>query len=272
MGNRDKTIFISGASSGIGRECALRIAENGFRVLAGVRSEKASKRLKNEAPENLKTVFLDVTDDETINSLKRIVCSENLYGIVNNAGTAVLGPFEFIPIKEIRRQFEVNLFGHIAITQALLPHLRRSGEGRIINMSSISSQIAFPYYGPYAASKFALEAFGDALRRELRPWNIKVVSVRPGNMSTPIWFKSFSKSQSISNTFPSEATTYYKEMFFKSDSGKTKLGKPSTVAEIVLKALTVKKPKAHYLVGRDARKFAMFKWISPDWLIDRVLS
>ncbi len=272
MTNKDRTVFISGASSGIGMECALCIAKAGFRVLAGVRNEKAVERLKSEGLENLRTVFLDVTDGETISSLKRIVCSENLYGVVNNAGIAVLGPFEFVPVNEIRRQFEVNLFGHIEITQALLPHLRRSEHGRIINISSISSQIAFPFFGPYAASKFALEAFNDSLRRELRPWNIKVISIRPGNVSTPIWYKSSTKSQSISNAFPSEATDYYKKEFSKSDGRTSRMGKASTVANTVLKALSAKTPKAHYTVGTDARKYAVLKWLLPDWLIDRAIS
>lgn len=272
MANKEKTVFISGASSGIGRECALHIAKEGFRVLAGVRNEEASKKLENEAPDNLKTVSLDITDSKSISSLKRIVCSENLYGVVNNAGIAVLGPFEFIPIEEIRRQFEVNFFGHIAVTQALLPHMRRFGKGRIINMSSISGQIAFPHYGPYAASKFAIEAFNDALRRELRPWNVQVVSIRPGNVSTPIWYKTFTKSQSISNDFPSEAENYYKKIVSNPDIGAVRLIQPSTVAKTVLKALTAKKPKAHYLVGKDARKYAIFKWLLPEWLIDRAIS
>lgn len=272
MTNSEKTVFISGASSGIGMECALRIAEAGFRVLAGVRNEKAAEKLKNQATGNLKTVFLDITDKDSISSLKRIVCSENLYGVINNAGIAVLGPFEYIPLKEIRRQFEVNLFGHIAITQALLPHLRRTGQGRIINISSISSQIAFPCYGPYAASKFALEAFNDSLRRELRPWKIQVVSIRPGNVSTPIWYKSFSRSQSISNAFPSEAAGYYKNIYSNSNGGKKGISQPYTVAKTILKALTAKIPKAHYLVGMDARKYALFKWLLPDWLIDKAIS
>lgn len=272
MANREKTVFISGASSGIGRECALLIAKEGFRVLAGVRNEEASKKLESEASENLKTVSLDITDRISIASLKRIVCSENLYGVVNNAGIAVLGPLEFIPVKEIRRQFEVNFFGHIAVTQALLPHMRRYGSGRIINMSSISGQIAFSYYGPYAASKFALEAFNDALRRELRSSNIQIISIRPGNVNTPIWYKTFSKSQSISNDFPSEAGNYYKKKVSNPDSGTVRMIQPSTVANTVLKALTAKKPKAHYLVGKDARKYAIFKWLLPEWLIDRAIS
>lgn len=271
MANKKKAVIISGASSGIGRQCAYSIAQAGFRVLAGVRSKKDADKLEKEAPVRLNPVLLDVTKNETIESIKRMVCSENLYGLVNNAGIAVLGPIEFVPLEEMRRQFDVNFFGHIALTQALLPHFRRVGTGRIVNMSSISSQIAFPYFGPYAASKFAFEAFNDALRRELRPWNIQVVSIRPGNVSTPIWHKSFSKSQTISDTFPSEAATYYKKDLFSSSGGKVKMSQPSDVAESVRHALIAKKPKAHYLVGRDARKFALLKWLLPDWLLDRII-
>lgn len=268
---KDKAILISGASSGIGKQCALRLAEAGFRVFAGVRSNHSAEQLKRDAPDELTPVLLDVTNNESIESIKRTMRSENLYGIVNNAGVAVLGPMEFIPVEEMRHQFEVNLFGHIALTQALLPHLRAGGIGRIVNMSSISSQIAFPQFGPYAASKFALEAFTDALRRELRPWRIQVVSIRPGNVSTPIWHKSFYSSQSLSDHFPSEAAAYYPQRPFKFDGRPVKMSQPDAVAKAVRKALTVKNPKAHYLVGRDARKFALFNWLLPDRLMDHLL-
>jgi NAD(P)-dependent dehydrogenase (short-subunit alcohol dehydrogenase family) len=271
MENKNKAVVISGASSGIGRECAFHIAEAGFRVLAGVRSEKDADKLKTEAPGKLIPVLLDVTNVETIESVKRMVCSENLYGLINNAGIAVLGPFEFVPIEEIRRQFDVNFFGSIALTQALLPHLRRAGAGRIINISSISSQIAFPQFGPYAASKFAVEAFNDALRRELRPWDIQAVSIRPGNVSTPIWHKSLFDSQSISDNFPTEASRYYDKSPFNPDGKVARMSQPSAVAKTVLKALTAKKPKTHYLVGMDSLKFAILKWLLPDRLIDRIL-
>ena len=271
MDNTKKAVLVSGASSGIGKQCAMRLDKAGFKVFAGLRNKKEAKELAQIASDQLKPLMLDITDSQSIDSAVHIVSSENLYGLVNNAGIAVLGPLEFIPIQEIRRQFEVNLFGHIAVTQALLPYLRRSGRGRIINMSSLSSFIAFPFFGPYAASKFAFEAFNDSLRRELQPWNIQVVSIRPGNVNTPIWQKSFLTAQDLTDKFPSEAATYYEKSPFKQKSRAAKMSPPSAVAKAVLKALTAKKPKAHYIVGMDARKYAMLKWLLPDRFIDRII-
>ena len=131
--------------------------------------------------------------------------------------------------------------------------------------------IAFPFFGPYAASKFALEAFNDSLRRELRIWNIKVVSIRPGNVRTPIWHKSFFAEQAIAAEFPPEAKAYYKEKFMKSDNTIVKMIHPSKVSKVVLHALTAKKPKPHYFVGMDARKYITLKWLLPECLIDRII-
>jgi short-subunit dehydrogenase len=271
MSNKKYAILISGASSGIGKECAMQLSKAGFRVFAGVRSKKAVVELKKEMPENLNTIILDVTDNRTIENTRKILRSENLYGIVNNAGIAVLGPLEFVPVEEIRHQFEVNLFGHIAITKALLPFLRRSGKGRIINMSSISSQIAFPFFGPYAASKFALEAFNDALRRELKQWNLQVISIQPGNIRTAIWQKSLLNAEALSGEFPLETKSLYKLDSINSDKNMTDMTEPSAVSAVVLKALTDRRPKTHYRVGMDSYKYFFMNRLFPASLLDRLI-
>src|SRR5689334_6739039 len=173
-----RAILVTGASTGIGRATALELARRGATVYAGVRDPAAVDGL------GLTPVELDVTDAEQVAALSTRL--ERLDGLVNNAGIAVTGPLEHLPLDEVRRQLEVNALGQLAVTQACLPALR-AARGRIVNMSSISGRVAFPMFGPYAASKFALEAFSDSLRRELRGSGVDVVVIEPGGVTTPIW-------------------------------------------------------------------------------------
>ena len=271
MTHENRAVLISGASSGIGRHCALSIAKAGFKVFAGVRNEEAGKQLEQESSGQIEKIDLDIGNLHSVESAAQQLKSENLYAIVNNAGIAMLGPLEFIPLVEIRKQFEVNLFGHIAVSQAFLPLLRQTMGSRIINMSSLSGFLAFPLYGSYASSKFALEAFNDALRRELDPWNIKVISIQPGNIRTPIWEKSFQTAKSIAAEFPPEASFYYPNSLADSKESTDSLTPPSAVSRAVLKALTSKHPKAHYRVGLSALKYALYNRLLPTWAIDRLI-
>src|SRR6266568_4897165 len=161
------SVVVTGASTGIGEACALRLDRRGFRVFAGVRREVDGGALKQKASSRLTPILLDVTDASSIKSAAAAVVAalgeEGLSGLVNNAGIAIAGPLEFLPIDELRRQFEVNVIGQIAVTQAFLPLLRK-GHGRIVNMGSIAGKSALPFTGPYCASKFALEALTDSLR------------------------------------------------------------------------------------------------------------
>ncbi|HXG61995.1 MAG TPA: SDR family NAD(P)-dependent oxidoreductase, partial [Planctomycetota bacterium] len=177
MEEKRPAVLVTGAFSGIGLACARRLEEAGFRVFAGGRRPPA-------APPGPGTpVLLDVTDRESIALAARAVeaaAPGGLAGLVNNAGVVSAGPLEFLPLDEIRRPFEVNVFGALAVTQAFLPLLRRA-RGRVVFMSSVSGLVATPFLGPYAASKFALEALGDALRMELSPWGLDVAIVEPGS-------------------------------------------------------------------------------------------
>ena len=156
--------------------------------------------------------MIDVTDAASICAaavkIKEQIGNHGLAGLVNNAGIGVSGPLELIPIEELRRQFEVNVIGHVAVTQAVLP-LLRIAKGRIVNIGSTNGALAPPYLGPYAASKFALEAITDALRIELRTWGIRVSIVEPGPIATPIWEKSFTAADRLANTIPSQAMSLY---------------------------------------------------------------
>ena len=181
------TVVITGASTGIGRATALRLARAGFDVLAGVRREEDGAALRGEDG-RIEPVLVDVTDAGQVAGLAARVGGAPLAGLVNNAGIAVAGPLEGIPLDDVRRQYEVNVFGLLAVTQALLQSIR-AGHGRIVNIGSIGGRINTPFVGPYSSSKAAVRSLSAALRRELRPWDIRVALVEPGALDTPIWRK-----------------------------------------------------------------------------------
>ena len=179
------SVLVTGASTGIGEATARRMKAAGWEVFAAARKDGDLERLRGEGLTPLK---LDVTDAGSIAAAKAEVGGRKLHGLVNNAGVAVSGPIEHVPLDELRRQLEVNLVGQVAVIQAFLPNIREA-KGRIVNVSSIGGRIALPLVGPYAASKVGLEAVSDSLRRELRPWGIHVSVIEPGAVVTPIWEK-----------------------------------------------------------------------------------
>ena len=248
----DRTALVTGASSGIGEACARRLAGAGWRVLAGVRRA-------GSAPLGTEEVLLDVTEPVAVEV-------DRLDGLVNNAGIAVAGPLEFLPLDELRRQLEVNVVGQLRVTQAVLPALRRA-RGRVVNVGSISGRSALPFLGAYAMSKFALEALTDSLRVELEPWGIRVVVVEPGTIRTPIWTRERPDP-------PPEAAPLYGERieaFRRAAVSRGAQGAPpDAVAAVVEHALTAERPRARYLVGRDARLRAGLERL-PVRLRDRLL-
>jgi NAD(P)-dependent dehydrogenase (short-subunit alcohol dehydrogenase family) len=266
-----KTVLVSGASRGIGRHCALALAGAGFQVLAGVRSEPAAEELA--ACAGIRPVQLDITSAASIETLAGSLADVPLHGVVNNAGTAVLGPMEFLPLDDLRHEFEVNLFGHIAVLQAVLPKLR-AVRGRVVNISSISGFIGFPFFGAYAASKFAMEGFSDALRRELRDAGVAVSVIQPGNIDTGIWEASFTRGSALEDSFPPEASAVYGKRFQANGTGSygpARKSSPDAVADAVVRAMTDRRPKPRYLVGRDAQRLARLRRLLPDALLDRFI-
>ncbi len=247
-----KTVLVTGASSGIGAACAVRLRDRGWRVFSVVRRE-------GSAPEGTEELLVDVTDPPQLEL-------DELDGLVNNAGVAVAGPLEFLPANELRRQLEVNVVGQLRMTQLALPALRRS-RGRVVNMGSISGLNALPFLGAYAMSKFALEAMTDALRIELAPWGIHVSIVEPGTIRTPIWTRERPEP-------PPEARSLYGERidaFRRLAVARGSAGAPpETVADAVEHALTARKPRTRYLVGRDAKLRARVDRL-PDRLRDRLI-
>lgn len=276
-GNATKpnSVVITGASTGIGLACALYLERHGFTVFAGVRKQVDADTLRQKSSERLTPIFIDVTQPDTIATAAQTVTdavgSAGLGGLVNNAGIAVAGPLEFLPINELRNQFEVNVVGQVAVTQAFLG-LIRQGQGRIINMSSISGRVALPFVGPYAASKFSLEALTDSLRVELKPWGIDVISIQPGAIATPIWEKSVAKADNLLEKFPPEVHKLYGDKMNTVRAGVLETGEngipAKTVAKVVGRALTVKRPKTRYVVGWDAKLGALLVKLLPDRLRD----
>ncbi|HZJ10623.1 MAG TPA: SDR family NAD(P)-dependent oxidoreductase, partial [Trueperaceae bacterium] len=213
-----RAVLVTGASSGIGKAVALYLAERGVHVYAGVRTQEAAEALVaargDDAMSNglIEPLMLDVTDGaqiaDAVGAVSAASATLRLDGIVNNAGIAVAGPMEFLPLEDLRRQFEVNVLGHVAVTQAFLPLLRRS-HGRIVFIGAVSGHVSSRLLGAYAASKFALEAVADALRLELHEWGLKVSVVEPGRVPTPIWSTSIDKGRERLARLPPEATDYY---------------------------------------------------------------
>ncbi len=254
------TVVITGASTGIGRTTAHHLDKLGFRVFAGVRRAQDGEALRDGASDRLSPILLDVTNEGSIAAAAKEVAAalggNGLAGLVNNAGIVVSGPLEFTTMDEWRRQLEVNFFGFVAVTQTFLPLLRKA-RGRIVNMSSIGGRVASPFIGPYAASKHALEAASDSLRRELRGTGVQVSIIEPGAIATPIWEKGERAAETTIAALPEEAKQVYGKglQALRQAAGKLAVGAlpPEQVAEAVAHALTSPKPKTRYLVGKEAK-------------------
>jgi NAD(P)-dependent dehydrogenase (short-subunit alcohol dehydrogenase family) len=258
--------LVTGASTGIGRACATHLAALGFEVLAGVRRPA-------DAPPGLEAVRLDVTRAEDIAAAAERV-GMHLDALVNNAGVAISGPLEGVPVSEWRRQMEVNLLGQVAVTQAMLPAVIRA-RGRVVNMSSIGGRNALPLFGPYSASKFALEAMTDSLRREVAPLGVKVVSVEPGGIATPIWDKGIADADRLVDAMPEDVRRRYDGVIAVMRRQSERAGReglpPEAVAAVVGRALTARRPRTRYLVGRDAKVQAALGRLLPGRAFDALL-
>lgn len=271
------TVLVTGASSGIGRATTMHLDQLGFRVLAGVRKQEDADSLSAEGSERVVPVFIDITDSASIEEAARRIeeiAPLGLDGLVNNAGIAVTGPLEFIDLDRVRRQFEVNVFGHLAVTQAMLPLLRKR-TGRIVTMASMAAWFGTPFYGPYAASKHAIRAFSDALRLELAPWGLYVSIIEPGSIDTPIWEKGYDLAKDTIESLPEQGREMYAEEIragLGSIERQGRRGIPAEkVAEAVASALMSERPRARYVVGKDAQAAIFAKRFLPDRLVDALL-
>lgn len=274
-------LLITGASTGIGHATVLHFAARGFRVFAGVRRPADADALVETGAERVHPLQLDVTHPKQLaaacQQAAALLGDAGLFGLVNNAGIAVPGPLEILPIDALRRQLEVNTVGPVAVAQTFLPLLRRARRpATVVNISSLSGRFALPFMGAYAASKFALEAITDALRVELRPWKIRVVSVEPGAVATPIWTKTLASGGNLLDSLPASVRRPYQPLIdFARQRTDPDIGiPPQKVVRAIERALTARRPRARYVVGNDARLRLLLDRLPTrlrDWLIARRL-
>jgi len=273
------TVIITGASTGIGEACALRLDKMGWRVFAGVRKEADAERLRSQASERLTPITLDVTDESQIAAAAQTVATAvgeaGIQGLVNNAGISVNGPLEFLTAEDVRKQLEVNVVGQVAMMQAFLPLIRK-GRGRIVNIGSIAGKFSTPFLGPYSASKHAMEAISDALRQELRPWGIHVALVEPGSIKTEIWEKGQRDADEYLRHAPEQAMQLYGKAFDSLRDAAREFGErgipADRVARSVEHALTSGRPRTRYIVGFDATIQRVISAVVPDRLRDRLVA
>jgi NAD(P)-dependent dehydrogenase (short-subunit alcohol dehydrogenase family) len=281
-----RPVLVTGASTGIGRATSLRLAASGWSVFAGVRDPGAGEQLAaaaGGAGGGLTPLTLDVTDSAQVAHAAEFVREQTaaagpspngrLDALVNNAVVGGGGPLEIVGIQQLREQFEVNVFGQVAVTQALLPAVR-SARGRIVLVSSIGGRVAAPFLAPYGASKHAIEAIGDALRVELRSSNIRVSLVEPGSVKTPIWAKARTDAEGVQ--IPSELEPEYGRVPAAmarviADTERRDVS-PERVAATIERALDSRRPRSSYLVGADAYATVLARALLPSEVFDRLVS
>ncbi|EKF36374.1 oxidoreductase [Bacillus xiamenensis] len=262
-----KTAIVTGANSGFGKLITLRLAQQGYTVIAGVRQEANAKKLAEELKkaalsELIHIEVLDVTDTQSIQAFqKRLDTDAPIHLLVNNAGTAYAGFAEEVPVDKYRQQFEVNVFGVMEMTQAVLPFMTTGA--KILNMSSISGLMGMPALSPYVSSKFALEGYTESLRIELASFGIQAALIEPGSFQTNIWNTSMNEQM----TQPAEDSKYtaiYQKMMSYIEAQKNNYGDPSEVAELVVSLAEKKRlKKLRYLVGKGVRLSFLAKQLLP---------
>lgn len=274
-----RAVVVTGTSSGIGRACALLLTRSGFTVFAGVRTLSDADALRKEAGDRLIPLQVDVTDHEGVSAAARLATStlrsrgESLFGLVNNAGIGLSAPIEFQPLDDIRRSFDVNVLGQIAVTQAFLPLLRET-RGRIVNICSVGDRIAIPFGGSLNGSKCALAMMSESLRMELHPWGMHVVIIDPGAITTPAVDKTLGDPDGMLRRMGPDAERLYGQFYrvFTARAAKRERdgSPPEVVANAVLHALRDRNPHRRYVVGKGARLLATLPRILPDPLLDRL--
>jgi NAD(P)-dependent dehydrogenase (short-subunit alcohol dehydrogenase family) len=264
-------VVITGTSSGIGEACALHLDKLGFRVFATVRKETDADALRQQASDDLTPIIMDVTDAASIASavepISDAVGEAGLAGLINSAGICVSGPFEVVLIENVREQFEVNVIGLVAVTQACIPLLRK-GKGRIINMGSVHRRKAVPFHSAYSASHWAVEALSSALRFELLPWGIPVINIEADAVATRLREKSEAAEDEMMKSLSQKSRELYEGVLaFRNEMGEkawqSAVGADS-VAEVVAEALTSETPKNRYAVGSDSGAMALLTQLFPD--------
>ncbi|MEO1252864.1 MAG: SDR family oxidoreductase [Pseudomonadota bacterium] len=279
MARNRSSIVITGVSTGIGRAIAEKFAKKGWTVFGSVRKEADAAELQSALGDNFRPLIFDVTKPDAINQaaneVREALQGRTLNGLVNNAGVALGGPLLYIDPEIVRRQFEINIFGPLFVTQAFGPLLGadRSLEGkpgRIVNMSSVAGKIASPILAPYAMSKHALEAFSESLRRELLVHGIDVIVVGPGAIKTPIW----AKADEI-DAEDYKGTEYY-DILVGMRTKFQEVGEeglpPEDIGALVWKIMSAGKPKVRYAILRNKLLMWTLPRLLPKRMLDKVLA
>jgi NAD(P)-dependent dehydrogenase (short-subunit alcohol dehydrogenase family) len=257
---------VTGASTGIGRAVADELVGLGAVVWACVRTDKDEESLLRQHSSAVRVLRMDLTDDASVSAAaERVRAAGPLHGLVNNAGVALAGPLEYVPLAVFRRQIEVNLTGQLSVTQAMLPALRQAraqgADARIVMVGSIAGRIAGGMLGPYHASKFGLVGLTDTLRAELAPAGIRVVLIEPGNIATPLWERGIAAGDELLGQLPAAGREQYGAQIAAARAGAVKSAgaglAPQRAAQVIVAALTARNPRPRYLIGTDARIAAL---------------
>lgn len=264
-------VLVTGATTGIGYASAIALAKKGYHVFAGVRKDADADRIRTQAGEGVEPIKLDVTNPahiaDAVEYITQAVGKTGLRGLVNNAGIAVVGPLEFVPMEDFNRQMNVNVNGLLAVTRAFLPLLRMAS-GRLCLISSTNGFLPIPFMGPYSISKFAVESIGDCLRNELAPWGIRVSLIEPGATQTAIWEKSRAENEALFERMPPECHELYGRIMDTMRVEAEKMVKRASpvhkVSDCVVHAITSSRPKTRYLCADGAR----LAWFAARWLPD----
>jgi NAD(P)-dependent dehydrogenase (short-subunit alcohol dehydrogenase family) len=273
--DRKELIVVTGASAGMGAATAKELARRGFHVLAGVRRDADADALRGEG---IEPVILDITMESDVAAIADRVAGDPLRrplrALINNAGIAINAPVEALPIAHWRKQFEVNLFGHVAMTQALLPALLISS-GTVVNISSVGGKVVLPTYGAYAGSKFALEAVSDALRREVADLGIKVVVIEPGAVKTEMVDRGIATAQDLQANMSAAQSARYDALAAAVTAQARSFGEVGVSAEhaakVIAKAATASRPRTRYTIGRDAAILLRVSRVVSDRVLDRIV-
>ncbi len=270
-------VLVTGASTGIGRACALHLDQEGFTVFATVRKTLDGEALQAQSSKSLIPILLDVTQQDSIrNAIQHIEThtSHRLYGLVNNAGIAPSGPLECLPPDSIREIFDINVLGLIFMIQACLPMLKQT-RGRIVNIGSSSGLVAMPMMSTYSATKFGVKAISESLRLELKPFGIMVSLIAPGKIQSEIWEKAHAQGVRLRHTENTKTLapyqpffTYFENIFEQT----THFPTAEKVAKAVQHALEAPNPRPEYLVGSDALGAAILSYFPAnlrDWVIGK---
>ncbi len=276
--DRPELIVVTGASTGMGAASARELARKGFHVLAGVRREPDADALRGLGIEGIEPHILDITVESDVAAIADRVVRDPLHrplrALINNAGIAINAPIEALPLAQWRRQFEVNLFGHIAMTQALLPALLISS-GTVVNISSVGGKVVLPTYGAYAGSKFALEAVSDALRREVAELGIKVVVIEPGAVKTEMAERGIATAEGLMANMTAAQRARYDDLAAAVTAQARSFIETGVSAEhaakVIAKAATASRPRTRYTIGRDAAILVRISRVVSDRVLDRIV-